>query len=279
MIKIGEFSRLVHVSVPTLRYYDQVGLLKPVEIDRFSGYRYYSTSQLPRLHRILALKGLGFSLEQIAKVLDEGLTPEQMRGMLRLRHAQISQQLVEVQSQLVEVEARLRQIEREEQLSTYDVILKNVEPLLVASVRTVLPNHSAVGALFGEVYEALAPYVSEALGPHPEEGGQTLVLWYDTEYKEQAVDGAAAFMLRCRVPESGRVKVHELPAASMAAAVHHGSYNTIGEAHEAILTWIEANGYRIVGPDRELNLYHTMPIRLDDPSYVTELQYPVEKTV
>jgi DNA-binding transcriptional MerR regulator len=279
MIKIGEFSRLVHVSVPTLRYYDQVGLLKPVEIDRFSGYRYYSTSQLPRLHRILALKGLGFSLEQIAKVLDEGLTPEQMRGMLRLRHAQISQQLVEVQSQLVEVEARLRQIEREEQLSTYDVILKNVEPLLVASVRTVLPNHSAVGALFGEVYEALAPYVSEALGPHPEEGGQTLVLWYDTEYKEQAVDGAAAFMLRCRVPESGRVKVHELPAATMAAAVHHGSYNTIGEAHEAILTWIEANGYRIVGPDRELNLYHTMPIRLDDPSYVTELQYPVEKTV
>jgi DNA-binding transcriptional MerR regulator len=279
MIKIGEFSRLVHVSVPTLRYYDQVGLLKPVEIDRFSGYRYYSTSQLPRLHRILALKGLGFSLEQIAKVLDEGLTPEQMRGMLRLRHAQISQQLVEVQSQLVEVEARLRQIEREEQLSTYDVILKNVEPLLVASVRTVLPNHSAVGALFGEVYEALAPYVSEALGRHPEEGGQTLVLWYDTEYKEQAVDGAAAFMLRCRVPESGRVKVHELPAATMAAAVHHGSYNTIGEAHEAILTWIEANGYRIVGPDRELNLYHTMPIRLDDPSYVTELQYPVEKTV
>jgi DNA-binding transcriptional MerR regulator len=279
MIRIGEFSKLVQVPVPTLRYYDQVGLLKPVEVDRFSGYRYYSTSQLPRLHRILALKGLGFSLEQIAKVLDEGLTPEQMRGMLRLRHAQISQQLAEVQSQLVEVEALLSQIEREEQLSTYDVILKNVEPLLVASVRTVLPNHSAVGALFGEVYEALTPYVGEALAPHPEEGGQTLVLWYDTEYKEQAVDGAAAFMLRCRVPESGRVKVHELPAATMAATVHHGSYNTIGEAHAAILTWIEANGYRIVGPDREINLYHTMPIRLDDPSYVTELQYPVEKTV
>jgi DNA-binding transcriptional MerR regulator/predicted transcriptional regulator YdeE len=279
MIKIGEFSKLVQVPVPTLRYYDQVGLLKPVAVDRFSGYRYYSTSQLPRLHRILALKGLGFSLEQIAKVLDEGLTPEQMRGMLRLRHAQISQQLVEAQSQLVEVEARLRQIEREDQLSSYDVILKQVEPLLVASVRAVLPNHSAVGALFGEVYAALAPYASEALGPRPEDGGQTLVLWYDTEYKEQSVDGAAAFMLRCRVPESGRVKVHELPAATMAAAVHHGSYATIGEAHAAILTWVEANNYRIVGPDRELNLYHTMPIRLDDPSYVTEIQYPVEKAV
>ena len=92
MIKIGEFSKLVQVPV-TLRYYDQVGLLKPVEVDRFTGYRYYSAEQLPRLHRILALKGLGFSLEQIGGVLAEGLSPEQMRGMLRLRHAQISQQL------------------------------------------------------------------------------------------------------------------------------------------------------------------------------------------
>src|ERR1041384_3567530 len=131
MFKIGEFSKMVQVPVPTLRYYDQMGLLKPVEVDRFTGYRYYSASQLPRLHRILALKGLGFSLEQIAAVLDEGLSPEEMRGMLRLRQAQIRQQLDEVQSQLVEVEMRLRQIEREETLSTYDVILKQVEPLLV----------------------------------------------------------------------------------------------------------------------------------------------------
>ena len=89
MLKIGEFSRLAQVPVPTLRYYDQVGLLKPVAVDRATGYRSYSASQLPRLHRILALKGLGFSLEQIAALLGEDLSPEQMRGMLRLRHAQI----------------------------------------------------------------------------------------------------------------------------------------------------------------------------------------------
>jgi DNA-binding transcriptional MerR regulator/predicted transcriptional regulator YdeE len=278
MIKIGEFSKLVQVPVPTLRYYDQVGLLKPIEVDRFTGYRYYSASQLPRLHRILALKGLGFSLEQIATVLTEGLTTEQMRGMLRLRHAQISQQLAEAQGQLVEVEARLQQIEREEQISAYDVILKRVEPLLVASVRAVLPNHSAVGALFGEVYQAIGPHVAQALGPRPEDGGQTLVIWYDNEYREYGVDGAAAFMLRVPVPESGRMKVHELPGATVAATVHHGPYLMIGEAHEAILSWIEVNGYQIAGPDRELNLYHTMPIRLDDPSYVTEIQYPVERT-
>ena len=279
ILRIGEFSKLVRVPVPTLRYYDQVGLLPPVEVDRFTGYRFYSFGQLPRLNRILALKGLGFGLDLIAAVLAEGLTAEQMRGMLRLRHAQISQQLIEVQSQLVEVEARLQQIEREEEIPTYDVILKDVEPLLVALVRATLPNHHAVGGLFGEVYEAIRPWVGDALYPRPEDGGQTLVLWYDTEFKDSEVDGAAAFILRCRVPDSGRVQVQELPAATMAATVHHGSYDTIGRAHEAVFKWIEANGYRIVGPDRELNLHHTMPIRLDNPSYVTEIQYPVERAI
>ncbi len=89
MIKIGEFSRLAHVPVPTLRYYDQMGLLKPVEVDKFTGYRYYTVSQLPRLNRILSLKGLGFSLEQIGMALADGLTPEQMRGMRETKRGRV----------------------------------------------------------------------------------------------------------------------------------------------------------------------------------------------
>lgn len=276
MLKIGEFSKLAQVPVATLRYYDQIGLLKPGEIDRFTGYRYYAASQLPRLHRILALKGLGFSLDQIAAVLDAGISPEQMRGMLRLRHAQISQELAAAQARLLEVEARLQQIEHEDELPGYDVIVKRVEPLLIASVRAVLPNHSAVGGLFGEVYEAIRPYVEKALAPAPERGGQTLVLCYDSEFKDSDVEAAAAFMLRCPIPPSGRVQVCELPEVMVAATIHHGSYATIGAAHEAVLCWVAANGYRVAGPDRELNLYHAPPIRQDDPSYITEIQYPIE---
>lgn len=277
MIKIGEFSKFAQVSVPTLRYYDQVGLLKPIQVDRFNGYRYYSISQLPRLNRILALKGLGFSLEQISETLDEGLTPEQMRGMLRLRHAQLKQQITEMESQLLEVEVRLEQIEHEEELLDYDVILKPIEAQLVAMVRTILPSHGAVGMLFREVYEGIGAHVSEALGSNPGEGGQTLVLWYDTEFKETDVDGAAAFFLRCRVPDQGRMRVEELPATTMASTIHHGSYQTIGNAHDAVIRWIDANGYQIAGPDREIYLYNKPPIRRDDETYVTEIQYPVEK--
>ncbi len=277
MLRIGEFSKLAQVTIATLRYYDQQGLLKPAEVDSFTGYRYYTVSQLPRLNRILALKGLGFSLEQIAQGLDDGLTPEQMRGMLRLRHAQISQQITEMQDQLVEVAARLGQIEREDRLAAYDVILKQTEPRLIATVRTLLPERALIGTLFGEVYEALGEHVPAALGPNPGEGGQTLVLWYDTEYKETDFDGAAAFFVNCRAPDRGRMRVEELSSVTVASTIHHGSYETIDDAHSAVFAWIEANNYHIAGPDREIYLYNRMPIRRDDTTYVTEIQYPVEK--
>src|ERR1051326_3771883 len=89
MIRIGDFSKLSRVSVKTLRFYDEMGLLKPIEVDRFTGYRYYEFHQLPRLYRILALKDLGFSLEEIGRLLAENLSTEQMRGMLKLRQAEI----------------------------------------------------------------------------------------------------------------------------------------------------------------------------------------------
>ena len=82
MIRIGDFSKLSRVSVKTLRFYDEMGLLKPVDVDRFTGYRYYEFDQLPRLYRILALKDLGFSLEEIGRLLEGEVSVEQKRGIL-----------------------------------------------------------------------------------------------------------------------------------------------------------------------------------------------------
>ncbi len=95
MIRIGDFSKLSRVSIKALRFYDEMGLLKPISVDRFSGYRFYEYNQLPRLHRILALKDLGFSLEEIGHLLAGDLSAEQMRGMLKLRQAEIRQKVRE----------------------------------------------------------------------------------------------------------------------------------------------------------------------------------------
>lgn len=90
MFKIGDFSRLSFVTVKTLHYYDEIGLLKPVKVDRFTGYRYYSADQLPRLNYIVALKNLGLSLEEIGTMISNNLTPTQMRDLFILKKSRAS---------------------------------------------------------------------------------------------------------------------------------------------------------------------------------------------
>jgi DNA-binding transcriptional MerR regulator len=87
MFSIGEFARLGTVSVRTLRHYDEIGLLHPAKVDSNTGYRSYAADQLGQLNRIMALKDLGFSLEQTRKLVS-GITLEELRGMLALRRAQ-----------------------------------------------------------------------------------------------------------------------------------------------------------------------------------------------
>ncbi len=273
MLKIGDFSRLSQVSVKTLRYYDDVGLLHPLTVDPFTGYRYYSAGQLPRLNRVLALKDLGLSLNQIAQVLDEGLTPAQLRGMLRLKQAEVQQQVDDERARLVRLEARLRQIEREDNMPDYDVVLKQVEPQLVASVRRVVPNYQAIGTLYGELFGALGPTGALTTGQMP----LTAALYHDEGYKEGDVDVEAVAFLKQPWPLTLPVKVYELPGGTMASLVHKGAYNRFSQAYEAMLKWIEANGYRIVGPSRELYLFAPQPVRQDDETCVTEIQFPVAK--
>src|SRR5579884_868813 len=134
MLKIRDFARLAEVSMTTLRYYDEIGLLKPIHVDPETGYRFYTMDQLPHLHRILAFKELGLGLTQIAEILDEGISAEGLQGMLRLRQAQIQQQIQAQQEQLVRVEARLRSLEQGGSLPNYEVVLKAVKPITGVSL-------------------------------------------------------------------------------------------------------------------------------------------------
>lgn len=271
MIKIGDFSKLSQVSIKTLRYYDEMGLLKPISIDCSTGYRYYTVSQLPRLNRILALKDLGFSLQQIGQVLNEGVSSEQLHGMLRLKRAELQQQIADEQDRLARIEARLSTIDMEDAMSDYDVVLKQVDAQLVAGVRDTLASYPEVGRLLGEVYAHLARSGVD---------GSSLIgaaIWHDDEHKTSDIDGEAVVYLKQPLPANGRVKVHELPSATMACVIHKGAYNKFSQAYEALLRWIEANGYTVVGPNREIYLECTQPVRQDDDSYVTEIQFPVAK--
>ncbi|MBN1149362.1 MAG: MerR family transcriptional regulator, partial [Anaerolineales bacterium] len=254
MFKIGDFSKLAQVSVKTLRYYDSLGLLRPAWIDRFSGYRYYTAGQLPRLNRILALKDLGFSLEQVQRLLHEDLPAAELRGMLRMKQAEIEGQIQDEQARLARVEARLQQIEREGALPDYDVALKSAPPQRVAGIRQVIPSFQQLPQLFEELHACLRAQnmALEAEGPR-------LAIYYDAEYRERGVDVEAAALLPGARPKAlegaRRLLVHELPAVEqMACAVHQGAFEGLDQVYKSLMTWIEANGYCVAGPNRNVYL-------------------------
>lgn len=270
MIKIGDFSKLSQVTVKALRLYDEMGLLKPARVDNFTGYRYYSADQLPRLNRIIALKDLGLSLEQIALLLKDNLPAEQLRGMLKMKRAEIEQRLEDEQERLARVEARLKWIERENEMSNYEVVIKKVEPTRVAAIRDVVPAYSQQGGLWNELYAQVGQYGAQFAGP-------CITVYYDEEYKERDVDVEVCQPISGPIPAQGRVQIRELPGGPVASVVHNGAYNRIGQAYDALMRWIGGNGYKTAGPGRELYLRAAQPVRQDDESCVTEIQLPVEK--
>ncbi len=270
MFRIGEFSKLAQVTVKTLRLYDERGLLEPARVDRSSGYRFYAADQLPRLQRILALKDLGLSLQEIADLMDEEPGADEIRGMLRLRRAELEREIADGRARLGRVEAYLARLEREGEMPMYDVTIKSAPALRVASLRDTVPHYPDIERLFGELCGFLGGARLQFTGP-------PLALYHDGEYREQDVDIEVAAPFAGRLPAHPRVRERELPAeACLACTVHQGPYEEIRHAYAALLGWVEANGYRIAGPDREVYLVGPEPGRAPS-SYVTELQVPVAR--
>jgi DNA-binding transcriptional MerR regulator len=268
-VKIGEFSKLSRVPEKTLRYYDEIGLLKPAQVDPFTGYRQYSVDQLVRLNTILALKDLGFSLEQVARMLEDSLTPEQLRGMLRLRQAEIEQRMQSEQARLARVEARLKQIE-EDAMPEYEVVIKQTEPVRVAAVRGTVPNYGSVSLLFNELFGELGRQRVAPVGP-------PVAVYYDEDYRERDVDVEIIVPVgTARVQEGDRLKVRDIPALEVASLVRVGPYDNFTPAYQALMTWIQESGYCIAGPNREI--YLRGPESGGKPEeYITEIQFPVAR--
>ena len=266
MFKIGDFSKLSQVSIKALRLYDRLDLLKPARVDELTGYRYYSACQLPRLHRILVFKELGFSLEQIGHLLDESISIEQLRKMLQLKQSALQQQIATETDRMLRIETYLNQIERENTMTIANVVTKQIEPMLVASIREILPEYVAIGSLYPEIFAYL-----ERQGAKP---GSCGAIWHDPAYRESDIDSEAIVYLTEKISDNDRVKVYELPGVDrMACIVHHGSYRTITSSYNLLLKWIEENAYQIVDASRELYI-HGGAAR-DNESYITEIQFPI----
>lgn len=232
-LRIGAFARLGQVSVSALRFYDEEGLLRPVEVDRWTGYRYYAFDQLGMLHRLLALKDLGLSLEQIRQLLGAELPAEKIRAMLVEKRSELQSQALEIEQQLVRVEARIEQIEMEGKMAEYDVVIKKVAPIRVALLRDVLPGMEVAGPLFNRMFNEV---YGEVVLRHGEPNGAPIALFYsDMSTQTSDFEVGAAMPTASKMHDGDRVHIGELPAVdSMACVLHKGSFATLSGAYEAI---------------------------------------------
>ena len=279
MFRIGDFSQMGQVSIRTLRLYDEMNLLKPAQIDKFTGYRYYTIEQLPRLNRILALKDLGLSLDQIGELIKRDLPADQLRGMLKSKQAEIEQEMQEMQAQMRRVAARLNQIEREGKPPQYEVVIKSVEAQTIAACRRVVPDLTVMQDYRCEMYETVYRWLADqAVGRREPE----LAIYTNTEYVERDIDMELGTPIdphtlnAAPVPES--IIVRDLPAVeTMASVIHKGDIWDAGQAMVALYSWIGTHGYASAGPYRELHLFwRELEIETEQFSnIVIEMQIPI----
>ncbi|WP_378738878.1 MerR family transcriptional regulator [Nocardia brasiliensis] len=270
MFTIGDFARHGRVSVRMLRHYDTLGLLRPDKVDASSGYRFYSAGQLARLNRLVALKDLGFTLEQVGRILDDQVSGAELRGMLTLRRVELEQRIAEDRARLVQVEARLRIIEKEGAMPEHDVMIKSIPAVRVAELSATAGDFEpdSIGPVIGPLFEDLCARL-EKLGAR--------FCGPSIAYYDQRGDGTvlvhAAMPVDLDPGDPYDFTVVDLPAIPEAATVvHRGSMKDVDEPWQTLARWIDENGYRITGPSREVTLVYTE----DESGWVTELQEPIE---
>ncbi len=276
MFRIGEFSQIARVSGRLLRYYDSIGLLRPQRIDPETGYRYYSAGQLGQLNRILALKELGLSLDQVARMLDERISPAEIRGMLALKKAELEQSLAAEAARLRHIESRLAQIEQSGSLGDYDVIVKSAAALPFLSLRATYPRFDEVAVALQNIARAIRAQIAAA-------ARQNMIVLAHSDFDDENLDLEIGVTLTrklnkpVRLPSAGELTLTELPASdALATIVRSGPLYQSHVAFGKLGVWMEANGYQIAGPCREVFL--DMPFQgpgQTDPT--VEIQFPVTK--
>jgi len=267
MYRIGTVARLAQVSVRTLRHYDDVGLLTPTKVDPDTGYRWYGPEQLARLHRILALRDLGVPLGEIAELLGNDVTVEQLRGILLLRRAEAHDRIAGEAERLARVEARLQQLE-DTNMDDYEVIVKALEPIRVVTASYEVAEVSAIGDALGVLYPRLHAALARS---NVEFREPSYALYEDTDDERTPFRVTAALPVPegITITDDGVETVDLAAVARAATTVVRGSPETCyQEGFQALQDWAERTGEQTLGLEREVYLDCDGPRE----TWVTELQ-------
>ncbi|MGQ8872683.1 MerR family transcriptional regulator [Paenibacillus sp. TSA_86.1] len=269
MFKISTFAKLSKLSLKTLRYYDQIGILKPRKVDEDTGYRYYSADQLLELNRILIYKELGFTLPQIAQLLQEDISSDHIQGMFRLKRSEIQQMIDVEQAKLARIEERIQLMEREGQLETGQEIRIKAE---VAQTFLFYRANGGEGRI-PELLHHLDSLLTKDM--HQWIQGPQVVLWREVDGKEDEFEFEVGYFLTgepAAVPEPFQLR--NLPPEPMVASMafhSHSNFDVAACVHLA--RWIEKNNYQI--KENEPGREYYLPLSPEQDAQYIEIQIPI----
>ena len=269
-LKIGEFSKMMQVTVKTLRLYEQKGLLQPDEVDEWTGYRYYNISQMQRLSSIRSLQGMGFSLAEIKEIFDNNPTVPPLE--------QLEQKIVDCQRQLHMLQRRLQLLlslrdSRKEIIKMEKISIQTLPSIIVASHRDVIKNWDALGPLCTDV---IGPEMHR-LGCRCTMPGYCFTVEHDKDYKSTDIDIEYCEQVEEMGTDSAIIQFKHLPEVSTALCMaHYGPYDRFYESYTELFRYIEEHGYRIVGQHRT-SYVDGIWNQKDPEKWLSILQVPVSK--
>jgi DNA-binding transcriptional MerR regulator len=270
MFTIGEFSKITGLTVKTLRFYHEKGLLVPAAIDPATGYRSYDGRNVERARVIVALRELEFPLEQVAQIMAECAEDDDLLAFLERQKQSLGERIAQLGGAVRQIDRLIHEQRREREenvMSTekFEVEERPFESVLVAGVR-MKGRYSDCGQGFALLGRRLGRHIA----------GKPLCLYYDGEYREDDADYEPCFPIRRAVSVDG-AEVRQLPGGRCVALIHRGPYDQLGRSYERVLRYAKERGYTVTLPTREVYLKGPgMIFRGNPQKYLTEIQLPVE---
>lgn len=270
MLKIGDFSKLTSISIHMLRNYDKTGLLKPEQVDRFTGYRYYSEKQIIRANRIQVLKGLGFGLKEISAMLEGDLLGENSQLFLNRKIKEKEIELMKTQHQMKRMQQALQELQFHNDC-TLAVHIKRFPARKVASVRGIIREFSEEGSLW-ERLDAGCP----ALGVRRSDVPYRFAITHSFDLENKRIDTEVQTVVEELLPDELGLRFFELPETEVAAVAYQGIYSKIGGIISYISHWVKENHYQMNG--KPFQAYYLSPENEADPeNFITEICFPIKQ--
>ncbi len=268
MFRIGEFSKMSKTTIKTLRYYDETGLLKPEAVDKFTGYRMYTTTQLVRLHSIQALRQAGFKVEEVKSIL----SGQDCRAILENRKTELLAERSDCESRLTRLEFILNG-GQEDFLMNYTAVVKEVPECIVYSKKMVIPDYSAYFQVIPAIGKQLTDRYPDLECAVPE---YNFVIYRDGEYREKDVSIEFCEAVKEMKPDFDDIVFKKMASATVVSVMHKGPYSKLGEAYSFLFKWMEENGYTPLDNPRESYIDGIWNKDSED-DWLTELQVPIAK--